>query len=116
MLSAKACATQTTVVQLGVVLFVASHAEVALCNIFMSGYSHGARFRSFLRNDVILNLVECNVLAHVALSSRCGVEITEVLDTVSEAERVGVVEHSDLISLRESSVSGTKRRILLVEP
>ena len=108
MLSAIACARQTTVVQLGVCLFVASHAEVALCNIFIrGGYSHGARFRSFLRNDDILNLVECNVLAHVALSSGVSVEITEVLDTVSEAERVGIVEHSDLISLRESSVSGT---------
>jgi len=84
--SAIACATQTTFVQLGVCLFVASNAELALCNFFnLGGYSHGARFRSFLRDDVILNLVERNVFTHVAFSSRSGVELSEVLDTVSEA-------------------------------
>lgn len=113
-----ACTTQTTgFVQLGVCLFGASHAEVALCNTFnRSGYSHRARFRSFLRNDVILNLLKRNVSAHVALGSGSSVKAAEVLDTVTQAEGVSVVEESDLVSLGVPSIGSSERGVLLVEP
>lgn len=52
----------------------------------------------------------------MALSSRLSLECSEVLDSVSEAQGVGVIEECDLVSLGEASVGRAERRILLVEP
>jgi len=52
----------------------------------------------------------------VALGSGSSVKAAEVLDTVTQAEGVGVVEECDLVSLGVSGISGSERGVLLVEP